>query len=249
MEQPRLNLCVHAGGEVVDRKVIDLVRTPDRDGIWVPIPHGRLIDGVQGSLRRAGLNIVQECHALGNEGARYFGMMQVVGGDGASESDYSMVVGLRNAHDKRFTAGLCCGSGVFVCDNLAFSGEIVIGRKHTTFIERDLPQLINAAIGRLGALRDHQAKRIAAYKDTRLTDVRAHDFLIRAVDAQVVPITKVPRVLSEWRKPTHQEFSGRNAWSLFNAFTEVMKDSNIFERPRVTQALHGLMDVECKVAA
>jgi hypothetical protein len=28
---------------------------------------------------------------------------------------------------------------VFVCDNLAFSGEIKIARKHTRFIVRDLP--------------------------------------------------------------------------------------------------------------
>jgi hypothetical protein len=33
------------------------------------------------------------------------------------------VLGLRNSHDKRFPAGLVGGSAVFVCDNLAFSGE------------------------------------------------------------------------------------------------------------------------------
>jgi hypothetical protein len=243
-----LKLCLHAGADEVDRPKIDLVKTPDRDGIWVPIPHGRLIDGVRSTLTRAGLSVVQECHALANEGARYFGLMQVSGGDGASESDYSLVVGLRNAHDKRFTAGLCVGSGVFVCDNLAFSGEIVIGRKHTTNINRDLPQLIDSAIGRLTDLRQLQSARIGAYKDTRLTDVRAHDFMIRAVDARVVPITKVPKVLQEWREPQH-DFGKKTAWRLFNAFTSALKESNVFERPRVTQALHGLMDVECRVAA
>jgi hypothetical protein len=250
MDKPRLldlRLSVHAGGSMVDRKTVDLVKTPEGNGIWVPIPHDRLIDGVKGTLERAGLSVVQEKFALANDNARFFGIMQVCGGDGASESDYSLVVGLRNAHDKRFTAGLCCGSGVFVCDNLAFSGEVVIGRKHTTNINRDLPQLIQSAVGRLADMRLHQDQRISLYKETRLSDVRAHDFMIRAVDAQVLPITKVPRVLKEWREPAH-DFGPKTGWRLFNAFTEVMKDSTIFERPKVTQALHGLMDVECKVA-
>jgi hypothetical protein len=39
----------------------------------------------------------------------------------------------------------------------------------------------------------------------------------------------------------------RTAWSLFNAFTEALK-GNIGEFPRRTQALHGLMDLECGLA-
>jgi hypothetical protein len=72
---------------------------------------------------------------------------------------------------------------VFVCDNLAFSAEIIIARKHTVFIERDLPQLVSAAMGRLGEVRQHQDERIALYKETTLSDTLAHDLMIRAVDA------------------------------------------------------------------
>jgi hypothetical protein len=51
-------------------------------------------------------------------------------------------------------------------------------------------------------------------------------------------------VLEEWRRPKHPEFADRNAWSLFNAFTEVQK-GGLWRLPRRTEALHGVMDAHC----
>jgi len=49
-------------------------------------------------------------------------------------------------------------------------------------------------------------------------------------------------VLHEWREPRHDAFEGRNVWSLFNAFTESLKEGNLAELPNRTEALHGLLD-------
>ena len=46
---------------------------------------------------------------------------------------------------------LALGSQVLVCDNLSFFGEVVLTRRHTRFIERDLPDFV-AAFGRLQSL-------------------------------------------------------------------------------------------------
>lgn len=243
-----LNLSLHAGAAKADRSTVDAVKTPRKTDTWHPIHHGRFVDGVIKSLDRSGLHVVNEVHALGRDGQRYFGMFQVQNGKNAE--DYSLVVGLRNSHDKSFPAALVVGSGVFVCDNLAFSGEVRIGRKHTTHIERDLPNLIQSAVGRIGDLRRHQDGRIEAYKRFEMSDTQAHDLLIQAMDARVAPVTYIPEILKEWRAPRHPEFAeAKNGWRLFNAFTEILKDSSLFERPRATQALHGLMDQACGVAA
>ena len=50
------------------------------------------------------------------------------------------------------------------------------------------------------------------------------------------------RVLGDWRKPRHEDFEPRTAWSLFNCFTETMKGLSIFNLAPRTQALHGLLD-------
>lgn len=240
-----LNLCIHGSdSQRVEREQVATVKTPQGDGIWRPIPHIRLLDGIQKSLERSGLRIVQEAHALAREGDQYFGLFQVA--NGVNHDDYSVVVGLRNSHDKAFSAGLVVGSGVFVCDNLSFSGEIKIARKHTTHINRDLPNLIERAVGRLGDLRHRQDTRIESYKRTDLSSTQVHDLLIQSLDARVVPASKIPAVLAEYREPRHVEFAqSANAWRLFNAYTETLKGSSLFRRPAATQALHGLLDTAC----
>jgi hypothetical protein len=241
------NLCLHCGARTATRDQVAAVATPPRTATWVPIAHGRLLDGVQRSLEGAGLSVVSEAHGLTREGSRYFGLLQVANGD--NPDDFGLVVGLRNSHDQTFPAGLAVGASVFVCDNLSFSGEVKLARKHTAHVERDLPQLIERAVGRLGDMRRTQETRFAAYKGRELADGAAHDLVIRALDARVVPVTRIPAVLAEWRQPRHPEFrEGRTAWRLFNAFTESLK-GNIDALPARTQALHGLLDAACGLAA
>lgn len=236
-------LMLHTGACSATREQVEFVPTPTRTASWVPIPHARLLDGVHGCLARAGLAVVGEAHGLTRDGARYFGLLQVA--HARAEADFGLVVGLRNSHDKTFPAGLVVGASVFVCDNLSFSGEVKLARKHTAHVDRDLPQLIERAVGRLGGLRHHQDERFAAYRQHELTDGQAHDLVVRALDARVMPMTRLPLVLREWRAPRHPEFrEGRSAWRLFNAFTEGLK-GNLDALPRRTQALHGLLDAAC----
>lgn len=246
MESLNLMIGSEKDSKRIERGDLTKIATPSSTETWVPIPHARFLDTIEKCLTRSGLTTVTEAHGVTHEGRRYFGMLQVQ--NGSTPGDYSVIVGLRNAHDKRFNAGLAVGARVFICDNLSFSGEIQIGRKHTRFINRDLPQLIESAVGRIGDLRRSQDERFIAYKGKTLSDARVNDILIQSLDARVVPASRIPAVLEEYRNPGHEEFKEkRNAWRLFNAYTEVLKGSNIFERPRVTQALHGLIDTACGV--
>ena len=130
-------LCLHTGGATVSREQLGLVALPERTKSFVPIAHNVFLNRVQDSLIGSGLRVVEEAHGLSREGAEYFGLLRVQ--NGHEDTDFSLVVGLRNAHNKRFPAGIACGATVFVCDNLSFSGEVKLSRKHTANVERDLP--------------------------------------------------------------------------------------------------------------
>jgi len=241
-----MSLCIHPGGTVVDPEQLENCFTPPATRTWTPISHNTLLGQVKNTLSRAGWDIKNEQHALSKEGNRYFGLMDITV-PSATDGDYGMTVGIRNSHDKSFPAGLCVGSHVFVCDNLAFSAEIKIARKHTRWINEDLPGLVNKAVGRLGDLRRNQDLRIAAYKQHEIGDRDTHDILIQALDAKIIGSTQLPDVLQQWRQPNHPEFKERTAWSLFNGFTEVMKSNTMLAINR-THKLHGLMDSVCNVA-
>lgn len=239
-------LLIHCGGSEVAREELARERTPAATATWHPIPHDVLLREVEESLGRNGLRVTAERHALARDGDRYFGLLQVA--NGREPGDHAWVLGLRNSHDQSFPAGLVVGSKVLVCDNLAFSGEIVIARRHTRWILRDLPRLVMDGVGQLGQRWHTQEDRFARYRATALADRDAHDLLVRALDARAATATQVPEVLRRWRRPEHKEFEVRTAWSLFNAFTSTVGAGTVWVVARRTQALHGVFDAHCGLA-
>lgn len=236
-------LFLHQGTEVVCREVLQDVPIPPPTDSWFPIGHHVFVDEIKEQLIATGFTICDEIHALGHGGNRYFGLLPVYKGNLQREDlGYTWVVGIRNSHDKSYPAGLVAGTRVIVCDNLAFTGEVRISRKHTRFAMRDLRHLTARAVGRLG---DHFQKidqRIAAYRTHNLDDAQAHDIMVRAVDCQAITTIQLPVVLREWREPSHEEFQLRTAWSLFNAMTEAHKPLNPHLALVRGEALHGLFD-------
>jgi hypothetical protein len=246
----KANLFLHCGSQLATREQIEssAVYTPKPTATWYPINHHQFLNGVESTLQRSGMTIVTQAHGLSHDCKRYFGLLQVAnnenGDGGATASDFGLVVGLRNSHDKSYPVGLVVGASIFICDNLSFCGEIRLSRKHTVNVARDLPALLDRAVGRLGDLRRSQQQRFDAYKNVHLTDGQAHDIVVRALDARVAPVTRLPAILKEWRSPRHAEFSDRTAWSLFNSFTEILK-GQLGVLPARTAALHGILDATC----
>ena len=240
----KLNLLLHCGGEQVERAQVDEIITPEATETWQPISHSSLIDQVGRGLANTGYRIVNEAHALVKDGARYFGLFQLEPAKAQDDRlDYGLVLGLRNSNDKTFPASLVMGQQVFVCDNLAFNGEIKLSRKHTRFIERDLPNVIGRACGALADRYVENDRRFDAYKETELADRDAHDLIIRTIDNRALVGSDVQKVLTQYRTPNHPEFADRkNVWRLYNAFTEVWKEAGIFNLPRKTQVLTGILD-------
>lgn len=238
------NLTLHCGASHVARELVGKVATPANTETWFPIPHEDFITGVEKALQAANMRVVEQAHSLTKEGNRYFGLFQVANCQSTGE-DYSYVLGMRNSHDKSFPAGLVVGSQVFVCDNLAFSGEIKIARKHTRFIADDLPRLTSNAVGMLSEKWTLMSDRIAKYKQTEISDRDAHDFIIRSLDVGATTLQQVPAIINEWRAPRHPEFAAdKTAWRLFNAYTEIGKETSLTLLPKRTITLHGLLDAQ-----
>ena len=241
VKRKRLNLLLHCGGRAVDRQLVEACQTPVATPTWQPIPHHELVQQVEQTVCANGLIIGEQAHSLSHDGNRYFGITEIRR-EGAAAQDYSWVMGIRNSHDKTYPAGLVCGAQVFVCDNLSFSGEVKMTRKHTLHIMRDLGHVVQQAVGRLSEMWHVQDGRIRAYRDAEITDIQTHDLIVKAVDVGACPNQALPKVLKAWRQPPHEDFQPRTVYSLFNAFTEASKGSSLDLLPRRSTALHGLLD-------
>lgn len=238
-------LVLHTGAQRAELDAVLNCEVPAETDTWKPIGHGVLLQEVVDAMDGFGLKVRDRAFSLARDGKRFFGLLEVAGHD---KPDYGLVIGLRNSVDQSFPASVCTGSRVFVCDNLAFSAEVMINRKHTKNILRDLPQCVARAIGQIGALAERQEQRFQAYKTRELTDVEVNDFLVRSVQARALPVTKLVNVRDQFDKPAHVEHEayGRSVWRLLNAYTETLK-GGIIELPRRTQTLHGMFDALCGV--
>jgi hypothetical protein len=122
-----MSLMLHVGAAALAYDDLRSVVMPPATETHVPVAHHEVVELVRYALGFYGHEIVEEAHAITQDGARYFGLMSLRSPYG----EYTDTVGLRNSHDKTFPIGLAFGSKVFVCDNLAFVGDHVIRRKHT----------------------------------------------------------------------------------------------------------------------
>ena len=233
-----MGLIMHSGGKTVGIDDVCLVETPHPTATHFPISHRRVIKNVDLQLKATGFDVTGWHHGLwGDKGERYFGLAELA----SQESDYRTVVGVRNSHDKRFAAQISLGNKVLVCDNLSFFGDVVLSRKHTRFVSRDLAGLVGRAVKQLAALDEAQQTQIERYKVLALDNPEFHDLAIRSVDHKIISASKLPKLLNEWRSSEHEEFHARTAWSAFNAYTEVMKGSSQETLSVRTQKLHNLL--------
>jgi len=77
-----------------------------------------------------------------------------------------------------------------------------------------------------------------------MTPIHVDHVMMDAVQTGACPNQYLPAIDKEWMNPRHADFNDRNAWSLFNSFTQVNRDKTVhFEQqvPR-TVALHKAFD-------
>lgn len=55
---------------------------------------------------------------------------------------------------------------------------------------------------------------------------RAHHPMVEVIRDNMLPASRLPKVIEAREEPRYGEFKARTAWSLFNAFTEVEKSAS-----------------------
>lgn len=240
------SLMLHCGAKTVSREELTMIKTPDPTKTHFPLAHADFLMEVETQLAAANFRVQTEQHSLTKLGERYFGLLNL---ENTRDPDYAFVVGLRNSHDKTFGAAVAGGTRVFVCDNLSFSGEARLDRKHTRFVRRDLRHMTARLVGQLGALFNHSANRIDRYRAVDVTNADADHLIMSAVRAQAITSRDIMPIWEEWDHPTHEEFRARTIWSLFNACTARGEKTASSRAVRRGEALHGLLDGFCGLGA
>jgi len=231
-----MSLILHTGGKPVSYDELRAVSTPAATETHIPLPHHELVEMVRFTLNYHGHEVVEEHHATAHDGMRYFGMMTLRSPYG----DYGDIVGLRNSNDRSFPIGLAFGSRVFVCDNLAFSGDHVIKRKHTARSKRELPSLLSEIVVPLAAQRIAQNEKLLSYRNSALDDDMVDMGIMKLYRKKVIGVQAIGNILNAYETPPH-DWGDRTVWRLFNAATLTLA-GKVAEDPKLTEGVHEVMD-------
>ncbi len=210
------SLVLHRGARIVTREELERVSTPEPVGRWRPVPFGTVLNAAESALYDAGYGIVKESLALSRGDDQFFGTLDlsapIPGGSTVS-------VGIRSSHDKSLSLGWCCGTRTFVCDNLSFSSNIVIARKHTVFGADRYIEAIAVQVRKLADYREMETRRVQWMMETALTDEKAESLLLRAYEQGILTQRSLPKAIAEWRQPSFEDFDEKNYWRMQNGIT------------------------------
>ena len=203
-------LVAHVGAQSIDRAGLKLLETPDPTDSWTPIPHFELVTALEGQLKARGITIVKEQFAV--QKAKLFGVIDT---DYQVTDEGGAAIGVRTSNDMSLALQLAIGYRVFVCDNMAFAGDLIaLKRKHTANL--DLHKEFAEGIGRY--VRDYRRLQddISVWKETPVSPERAKTLIYDIFLQKIVPVRLFHPVINTYKATMHL---GQNLWTLHNAFT------------------------------
>ena len=222
-------LMLHCGGQTATLEEIAAIPVPEETDTYKPLLHYDLAVNTmrvgEEMMALRGLKVEKAAFGLSHEGNRMFGLVAFRNG----VEGMGLAVGFRNSYDKSMSAGFAIGGRVFVCDNLALAGDLVVMRRHTGGIIEELRDKLVLTFHRAHQTWDSLVNDRRRMQASKLSEDRAHEIVGLAFGRKLIGPRQFLNVVREWKTPRHEEFEGRNLWSLYNGFTEVYKGLPIHE--------------------
>jgi len=142
---------------------------PNPTKSFVPIRHDELAkivkDRAVGYLGDKGYNLRNETYKIAKGGNHVFGVLSFGNGD----RDLHAAVGFRSSYDKSLAVGLAAGARVVVCENLMFAGEVLVFRRHTTNLMKEIDGKIDIGLQRAFDVYQLMAAKCQNLKATNVT--------------------------------------------------------------------------------
>jgi hypothetical protein len=229
---------ISSGGKL-SRQQLALVPTPLGTATHRPVPHAEVVEALIETLSFRHIGIVHDEFAVSKDGMKMFGVVDLdTGMHGCRFS-----IGIRNAHDKSMRLALTVGYRVFVCENMAFSGDFepVLAKHSKNF---SLQNALSIGVDQMQRNFDGMRKQVDSWRQAQLTDVAARLIIYRAFIESELEVPKhLARTVHEgYFAPQHEDFQPRTLWSLSNAFTSAFKQLEPIPQFRATAKLAGFLE-------
>jgi hypothetical protein len=203
-----------------------------------PVPHHEIVQALVETLGFRHIGVVHDEYAVSPDGMKVFGVLDLA----TMMAGCRFSIGLRNYHDKSLRLGLTVGLRVFVCSNMAFSGDFTpVLAKHTKSF--NLIDTLAVGVERIQRNFEPMQRQVEEWRKTQISDDRAKLIFYAAfVDGKLeAPRTLLSEVHRLYFEPEYPDFSARTMWSLSNAFTSAFKKLDPIPQFKATAKLGAFL--------
>jgi hypothetical protein len=221
------------------RQELALVPTPAGTATHRPIPHVEVVNALIETLGFRHIGVVRDEYATDKTGMKMFGVIDLDTG----EIGFRFSVGIRNAHDKSMRLAMTVGYKVFVCDNMAFSGDFEpVSAKHSKHF--NLVEAVSVGVDQMQRNFQPMVQQVNRWRESQLSDASAKLLIYRAfVEGELeIPHHLDRSVHDLYFNPKYEEFQPRTLWSLSNAFTSALKQLDPIPQYRATAKLAPFLE-------
>ncbi len=203
--------------------------TPQAMGIkHNPVPHATLVNGILEEIASQGFVPKKQQYAISGNNMALFGVIDLApvgtGGLVADSTQHGLSIGFRNSVDQSMAIKAVAGLNVFVCDNMALSGDMIaLSRKNTTGL--DLAEELKAGFEKFIVQAGIMAKQVQVLTGHAITNDEAKVIIFDAFAAKFLPSRLLDDVADFYFKASEQtpDCQPRTLWGLHNSFTRAMK--------------------------
>jgi Domain of unknown function (DUF932) len=225
----------------IGRTELAQIPVPEATATHRPVPHHEIVEALVETLSFRHIGVVNEEYAVSFDGMKMFGVLDLE----TQIEGCRFSIGIRNSHDKSLRLGLTAGLRVFVCSNLAFSGDFtpVLAKHSKSF---SLIDCISVGVDRMQRNFEPMRKQVETWQRSELTDVTAKVVIYEAfVEGKLEAPKHLARTVHDlYFAPKYEEFRPRTVWSLSNAFTSAFKELEPIPQFKATAKLGEFLEAQ-----
>lgn len=239
LEQEQGVLLAHCGTDKVTREQLKLVPTPEGTNTYQPVPHYEIANTLLEALAFRHIAVVRDEYAVSTDGMKMFGVLDLE----TTFEGCRFSLGLRNSNDKSMRLAMTVGYRVFVCDNMAFSGDFSpVLAKHSKHFS--LEDALWIGVDRMQRNFEPLRRQVESWRTQQQSAAAAKLTIYRAfIEGDLeVPRHLARRVHELYFNPQHEEFQPRTMWSRSNAFTSAFQELDLIPQFRATAKLGSFLE-------
>ena len=244
-----MTLSVSKGvSERVSEQVVRAEPQPAFTESWHPFSHGIVLDAVATACKKFNLTVERKEYSI-RKNSKMFASWEVRSGSEvlvAQKREFTLAIGIRNSIDKTHSVGLCAGERITVCDNLMFSGDFVIFRKHTGRLEIEeivfyAEEALGALLPKMNEFHDWHEQ----LKATKITYDQASLLTVAAMKQDLIPSSKFPQFYDLFYARESRYATTLHGWH--GAATEIMRENSLLTIQWKNERLNKFIDYQVPI--